>query len=350
MAYPVDDNGNIRVDFVWGNMAMQPDEQRGNSYDAAEYTVEGGWATKRLVGNTSLATGWTEVSRRNGDQSDDGNARYDIVEYGAHDIINTGYSNYPAFIENYAGDGDTGLERLVPNIEGLSEEAAYAALSAAGWNETQNLGALYVGANASNDGKVKQITTGLQNADAVIQFKIYTYTVTVPNVVDFDSVAAAEEALILAGLVLGTVTTSTVGATSGNNNWVKSQSPAANATAVIGSAVNLVEYDYVEAPAPSTTGPIAGLNRSNPGDSGWGLNGSDAVMYLLGRTVRPAIGDTITVSGTSSTKWNQTWTVVDVINNDSYNTGGTAVKVTAIDDITFATPDSSSTGGTWTKI
>jgi len=28
MTYPVDDAGNPRVDFVWGNMAMQPDQQR----------------------------------------------------------------------------------------------------------------------------------------------------------------------------------------------------------------------------------------------------------------------------------------------------------------------------------
>ena len=31
MTYPVDDAGNVRVDFVWGHMPMQPDQQRVNT-------------------------------------------------------------------------------------------------------------------------------------------------------------------------------------------------------------------------------------------------------------------------------------------------------------------------------
>ena len=70
---PKDDLGNVQVDFVWGNLPLQPDELRasGHKLDAA-------------LDNHSIAT--------------------------------TGYSNYPAFIPNYAGDGDTDPEVVIPDV------------------------------------------------------------------------------------------------------------------------------------------------------------------------------------------------------------------------------------------
>lgn len=355
MAYPLDDNGNIRVDFVWGNVPMQPDEQRTDQ--SAPWVGENnqlgdrGWSAPSYgVTSDSLSTTLTQGLSL-GDQSQDDfwqdpDTRSVSVPT-IHDIATTGWNNFPAFRPNYEGDGDAGLEAIMPNLVGLGSDDFVAALQAAGFSGATGTTARYTGSTAANNGKVfSQTPAAGANVAIETQPELVRYVrPQVPDVVDFDSVVAAEEALELVGLVLGTVTTSTVGATAENNNWVKSQSIAAGTTVDGGTAVNLVEYDYVVA---STTGPIAGLNRTNPAGSGWGLNGNDAVMYLTGRTVRPTIGTTITVSGTSSTKWNQNWTVVDVINNDSYNTGGTAVKITALDDISFATPDASSTGGTWT--
>ena len=69
---PKDDLGNVQVDFVWGNLPLQPDELRG------EATLD------PTLDNHSIAT--------------------------------TGYSNYPSFIPNYAGDGDTDPEVVVPDV------------------------------------------------------------------------------------------------------------------------------------------------------------------------------------------------------------------------------------------
>lgn len=165
--------------------------------------------------------------------------------------------------------------------------------------------------------------------------------VVVPNVVDFDSVSAAEQALLLSELVLGTVTTSTVGATSSNWGWVKSQNPAASTSVAPGTAVNLVSYDYVSA---ATTGSISGFQRTAIPALGGSLNGDQAVMYVTGRNTWPAVGSTITVTGTSTASYNATYTVVQVAPDDAYNTGGTAIKVTLTSGAFVGT---SSSGGTW---
>ena len=66
-----DDGGNIQVDFVWGNMPMQPDDVRMEALD--------------------------------GDLDNHSTAIY-------------GYSNFPGYIPNYPGDEDSGLEAVVPDI------------------------------------------------------------------------------------------------------------------------------------------------------------------------------------------------------------------------------------------
>lgn len=88
MAVTRDDLGNVQVDFVWGNFPLQPDADRG------ENTLD------PTLDNHSIAT--------------------------------TGYSNFPQYIPNYAGDEDTGLEAVVPNVVGLSWQDAQAAIQAVG--------------------------------------------------------------------------------------------------------------------------------------------------------------------------------------------------------------------------
>ena len=284
MTYPVDDAGNPRVDFVWGNMAMQPNDQRdvitsgpeplypangeGNfGWDATYvYPSEGLYATveQRLsVGDQSVNHNWDDVS-------------YRTVEVPAdnHSTALTNYEGYPAFIQGAPYD-DTIPNVTVPNIVGLTAADAAAALAAAGVTQSNNDGSTTTNATALNDGKVY-----------------------------FQSIVGQ-----------------------------------ANAT----DTVHYGTYHYV-APAPATTGPIAGFNRSS---THFSLNGNEVVMYVLGRTVKPTIGATITVSGTSESDWNQNWTVEDIVNDDSYNTGGTAVKLAYVDH-TFT--NSTSSSGTWTAI
>ena len=67
-----DDSGNVQVDFVWGNMPMQPNDDR------------------------------------------DGNNL--VYSLDNHSIAYDGYSNFPGFIPNYWGDEDSGLEAVIPNL------------------------------------------------------------------------------------------------------------------------------------------------------------------------------------------------------------------------------------------
>lgn len=79
MAVTRDDAGNVQVDFVWGNLPMQPDEDRSTPLNPA---------------------------------------------LDNHIIATTGYANFPQYIPNYAGDGDTDFEVVVPNFVRLSLSAA----------------------------------------------------------------------------------------------------------------------------------------------------------------------------------------------------------------------------------
>jgi hypothetical protein len=70
-------------------------------------------------------------------------------------------------------------------------------------------------------------------------------------------------------------------------------------------------------------------------------------MYVVGRTVKPTVGDTISVTGSDNDSHNVSWTVELVANEDAYNTGGTAVKVTLLEGFIDS---NTAHGGIWTKI
>lgn len=88
-----DDRGNVQVDFVWGNFPMQPNDDRETNLD---YNLDN------------------------------------------HSIAYDGYSNFPGFIPNYAGDEDSGLEAVVPDLVRKTRAQAEALLSAVNldWFET----------------------------------------------------------------------------------------------------------------------------------------------------------------------------------------------------------------------
>ncbi|CAB5219444.1 hypothetical protein UFOVP221_74 [uncultured Caudovirales phage] len=85
MTYPVDDLGNVQVDFVWGNMPMQPDDERGEN--TLDPTLDN------------------------------------------HVIADIGWSNYPAYIPDYSGDEDSGLEYVVPDLVRKTRSEAEALLN-----------------------------------------------------------------------------------------------------------------------------------------------------------------------------------------------------------------------------
>jgi hypothetical protein len=114
MANPVDDAGNVRVDHVWGNMPMQPDDQRA-------------------VG-----------------------AKLDPA-LDNHIIATSGWNGFPAFIPGEAVYQDTVANVTVPNLVGVAQATAEAAIVAAdlvvGTVTTTD-----VDATVENDGDVKTQT------------------------------------------------------------------------------------------------------------------------------------------------------------------------------------------------
>ena len=208
MTYPVDDAGNVRVDFVWGNFPLQPDQQRVNTGGEGEnITTDGNWTVIKETGSSTLAYGWDSLSFPTGDG---GGERYQTFEWDNHEIATTGYSNYPSFIPDYSGDGDTGLEAVVPNLASFAVSAMDDAVVAAGLVYASTT--TYVGATTVNDGKIKTQSpaAGVKaNLGATVTATFYNAP-EVPNVVGLTE-AAATTALTNAHVTKGAVTTTTLG-------------------------------------------------------------------------------------------------------------------------------------------
>jgi hypothetical protein len=147
--FPNNTAGNIAVDFVWGNFPMQPDDDRtgdGNATvvvaaDAAQNVDWSGYSVKQSPALTktditvNLSPGLTSVVGNN------------------HSVALNNWNGYPDYTPA-APFLDTVDQAAVPNVVGLTEAAAGAALVAAGFVK----GAVTTtadGATAENDGLVK---------------------------------------------------------------------------------------------------------------------------------------------------------------------------------------------------
>lgn len=113
MAVTRDSLGNVQVDFVWGNFPLQPDADRG--------------------GNTLDPT------------------------LDNHSIATTGYANFPQFIPNYAGDGDTGFEVVVPDVLRKTVAEANTILDAVNLN-LQNTSHTLVASYITSTGKTVRVS------------------------------------------------------------------------------------------------------------------------------------------------------------------------------------------------
>ena len=120
--------GNVQVDRVWGNFPLQPNDDRTDQYTSfGGGSGDNGWYNTFTVTSDTLRT----VAYVNNDAVQD---LFDITPRtpaDSHTIATTGYSNFPGYIENYAGDGDAGLEAVVPHVRGLLRNAGQNALLAA---------------------------------------------------------------------------------------------------------------------------------------------------------------------------------------------------------------------------
>ena len=149
-----DTSGNIKVDFVWGNLPMQPDDERtgdGSSTtivanDAAQNKQWSGYSKKASPALTKTAI---DVTLSGGLTSSVGNN---------HSVAVNNWNGYPDYTPE-APYLDTTDQAAIPNVVGLSESAANTALVAAGFVKgTVTTANNAAGATALNDGLVKTQT------------------------------------------------------------------------------------------------------------------------------------------------------------------------------------------------
>lgn len=295
-------DGNMAVDFVWGNFPLQPDDDREDDTDTfGGGTGDEGWSSTTLYKSEPLQFSDYTVAFNNVG----GTVK---VPADSHTIADTDYVGYPAFttevtqvpwvvgrsyvdgavatilagygltvgtvittkseataenrgkvkaqyptgdsatlaggtVDLVVFDTDDTADTIVPAVVGLTTSTAQTNVEAA--NLVYASSTTAVGATTTNDGKVKTQTPAggtIVNSGATVTTTVYAAP-TVPDVLG-DTESAANTALLAANLVKGTVTTSATGATAENDGTVKSQSPVSGVKANTGSAVDLVLYEY----------------------------------------------------------------------------------------------------------
>lgn len=169
----LDTSGNIKVDFVWGNLPMQPDTERTGDGNATVIVANNATQNKQWSGyskkaSPALTKTAIDVTLSGGLTSSVGNN---------HSVALNNWNKYPDY-DPVAPFLDTTDQAAMPNVVGLNETAAGAAL-------------------------------------------------------------------VAAGFVKGTVTTTADGATAENDGLVKTQAVAATTVTNLGTSVNLVKYAYV---------------------------------------------------------------------------------------------------------
>jgi hypothetical protein len=126
----LDSSGNVAVDYVWGNFAPQPNDDRADGTPAATITVGGDqnvqWTLKSTVDSARLNPA-----------------------LGNHSDIETAWSGFPDFIANTAGEKLSGVYYIsVPNVLGLTTALALDALKDAGY-EAANITTATAATNAA---------------------------------------------------------------------------------------------------------------------------------------------------------------------------------------------------------
>jgi hypothetical protein len=168
----LDTSGNIKVDFVWGNLPMQPDTERTGDGNATVIVANNATQNKQWSGyskkaSPALTKTAIDVTLSGGLTSSVGNN---------HSVALNNWNGYPDYTPE-APYLDTTDQAALPNVVGLSESAANSALVAAGFVK----GAVTTtasGATAENDGLVKTQTPAaatVANLGASVALVKYAY-------------------------------------------------------------------------------------------------------------------------------------------------------------------------------
>jgi hypothetical protein len=168
----LDTSGNIKVDFVWGNLPMQPDTERTGDGNATVIVANNATQNKQWSGyskkaSPALTKTAIDVTLSGGLTSSVGNN---------HSVALNNWNGYPDYTPE-APYLDTIDQAAIPNVVGLSESAANTALVAAGFVKGA-VTTTATGATAENDGLVKTQTPAaatVANLGASVALVKYAY-------------------------------------------------------------------------------------------------------------------------------------------------------------------------------
>lgn len=164
----LDTSGNVKVDFVWGNFPMQPDDERtGSATQIGGSTGDYGWSQTTKVKSAALTT--TDITKVL-------NSGISQTVKHNHSVTVNNWNKYPDY-DPTAPYLDTVDQAAIPNVVGLTESAANSALVAAGFIK----GAVTTtadGATAENNGLVKTQTpaaAAIKNLGDAVALVKYAY-------------------------------------------------------------------------------------------------------------------------------------------------------------------------------
>ena len=226
-----DTSGRQAVDFVWGNIPMQPNEDRAGAVSPANFSA-----------NSSGDNFWGDTTRVASDRLN--------PALSFHDMVEAKYAGFPEFTGNNDGAYISGVAYIVvPSVVGDTTAIALDKLKDAGY-EAANIttataatnAAISITAAARTAGSTTATLTGTGAGAAFpVGTKItvasladtgaplngtYTVTAVATNSVSF--VSSASTVLALTELAAGTIV--------GVAGTIKSQSTAANAASVATTA------------------------------------------------------------------------------------------------------------------
>jgi hypothetical protein len=226
-----DTSGRQAVDFVWGNIPMQPNEDRAGAVSPANFSA-----------NSSGDNFWGATTRVASDRLN--------PALSFHDMVEAKYAGFPEFTGNNDGAYISGVAYIVvPSVIGDTTAVALDKLKDAGY-ETASITTATAATNAAISITAAARTAGSTTATLTatgagaafpVGTKItvasladtgaplngtYTVTAVATNSVSF--VSSASTVLALTGLSAGTIV--------GVAGTIKSQSTAANASSVATTA------------------------------------------------------------------------------------------------------------------
>jgi len=205
----LDSSGNVFVDFVWGNLSKQPNDERADGTPTITTTVGG-----------DQNVSWTYYSKI-------ASARLNPA-LGDHSDMETEWSGFPAFTSNDAGEKLAGVAYIaVPSVVGLTTALALDALKDAGY-EAANITTATItstGAGAKYPVGTKITVADLVAPDTALN-GTWTVTAVATDTVSFTTTTSG--ALSTTGL--------TVAGLTGVAGTIKTQSTAAGANSVLTTA------------------------------------------------------------------------------------------------------------------